>query len=102
MLYCEVFRLEQSTTFELIKRKACEYWGLMDRDFGLFTIDDSNQPVAIEDDDKVNVMEFLETDSRHQMDEWLALKENQRNNLHNIDNDGNYICQFYLGKLKQV
>ena len=52
-----------------------------------------------------NVMEWVETDYRAQVGRWSKMKESKlskKSHLHNIDDDGNYICQFYLGRVKKV
>ena len=47
MLYCEVFRLSNYTTFEMLLMRACSYWGLTARDYGLYTIDDKEEAICL-------------------------------------------------------
>ena len=47
ILYCEVFRLSNYTTFEILLRRACDYWGLTARDYGLYTIDDKEEAICL-------------------------------------------------------
>ena len=75
MLYCEVFRLSNDTTFDFLLRKSCDYWGLIERNYGLFAIDERNKPVDLQAQGIDNVIEYVDTDYRAQVGRWNKLDE---------------------------
>lgn len=44
------------------------------------------------------VVDWIENDYRTAISAWERLKEQDRSKIHNFDQEGNYICQFYLGR----
>lgn len=46
-LISKTFRLSNYTTVEQLHRTACSYWGLIQREFGLYYINEKDQPVNI-------------------------------------------------------
>ena len=107
-LYCEVFKLANLqyadkgfTTFAILLKKACEYWGLLESEYQLFNINEKNEPVMMDDQPGRKVIEWIENDYRTSIDSWESVRKREKNKVHNFDLDGNYICQFYLGRIPE-
>jgi hypothetical protein len=86
-LHCEVFRLSNYTTFAYLHKKTCSYWGLSEKNFGLFYINELDEPVDMADHRQAKVCEFLST-------EYEVLRNDEQHlkiTNHNFDDFGNNV-----------
>ena len=88
-LYCEVFRLSNYTTFSYLHRKACTYWGLSENNYGLFYINELDEPVNMLDQKQAKVCDWLNTEYKNEVlgNDLEHLKKFN----HNFDDDGNQV-----------
>ena len=94
-VYVETFRVSASTKLELIKRRACEFWGLIERDFTLFKTTFQADPESLANEMNSVVHKVAES--------LLAGPKNDSSEKNKRrDNQGNLVCQFYLGRMEQA
>ena len=92
-VYVETFRVSASTKLDLIKRRACEFWGLIERDFTLFKTSYQAAPESLANEMNSVVHKVAES--------LLAGPKNERSEKNKMrDNQGNLVCQFYLGRME--
>jgi len=53
--FVETFRVSTMTTMGVLFKLACEYWGLIERDFTLFKISGDGEPESLADEMNKNV-----------------------------------------------
>ena len=106
-MYTKTFRISQTTTLSSLKTTACEYWGLIEKDFMLYLIyqeQEKTEPkdLADEMDSKVTkLVDQLYAVVHSAQNTNQDFNSGQFKNV-NRDEAGNTLATFYLGKREKV
>ena len=103
-MYTKTFRISQTTTLASLKTTACEYWGLIEKDFMLYQVyqeQEKTEPkdLADEMDSKVTkLVDQLYAVVHSAQNNNQDFSSGQSKNAVNKDANGNTLATFYLGK----
>ena len=102
-MYCKTFRISQYTTVEQLRTAACDYWGLIEKDFMLFQIQEDGEAKDLEEEmgqkvTKVVEQIFAMVQSASSAKDPLT---GQAIKTVNKDDAGNILATFYIGKRSQ-
>ena len=60
-MFSSTFRLSPVTSFELLLKKATAYWGMIDKDFAIYFIDDKTGEASNVSDEPLRVVRYIES-----------------------------------------
>ena len=99
-MYTKTFRISQFTTVEQLRTAACDYWGLIEKDFMLYQIQEDHEAKDLEDEMGQKVTKVVE--------QLYAIVQSAQNSKDphtgqviksvNKDDSNNTLAIFYLGK----